>query len=57
MSNTIIKEIQPLTEEQKDQIKDAARKEVVFDEDCPEISSAMEKAIRSAVKGHKRKKA
>lgn len=39
------------TEEQIEQIKKAAmRKEIVFDEDSPELTPAMEKAFRLAAK-------
>ncbi len=37
-------------EEQIRQIKEAAKKEIVFDEDSPELTPAMEKAFRLAVK-------
>lgn len=38
------------TEAQIQQIKEAAKKEIVFDEDSPELTSAMEKAFRLAAK-------
>lgn len=38
------------TEEQIRQIKEAAKREVVFDEDSPELTPAMEKAFRLAAK-------
>ena len=38
------------TEEQIKQIKDAAKREIVFDEDSPELTPAMEKAFRLAAK-------
>ncbi len=41
---------QKLTEEQIKQIKEAAKREIVFDEDSPELTPAMEKAFRLAAK-------
>ena len=41
---------QKLTEEQIKQIKEAAKRESVFDEDSPELTPAMEKAFRLAAK-------
>ena len=38
------------TEEQICQIKEAAKREIVFDEDSPELTPAMEKAFRLAAK-------
>ena len=38
------------TEEQIKQIKEAAKWEIVFDEDSPELTPAMEKAFRLAAK-------
>ena len=38
------------TEEQIRQIKEAAKREIVFDEDSPELTPAMEKAFRLATK-------
>lgn len=38
------------TEEQIRQIEEAAKREIVFDEDSPELSPAMEKAFRLAAK-------
>ena len=38
------------TEEQIKQIKEAATREIVFDEDSPELTPAMEKAFRLAAK-------
>ncbi len=38
------------TEEQIKQIKEAAKREIVFDEDSPELTPAMEKAFRLAAK-------
>ena len=41
---------QKLTEEQIKQIKEAAKREIVFDEDSPELTPVMEKAFRLAAK-------
>ena len=41
---------EPLTEEQKEEIKEAQRRPITFDEDCPELSPAMMKMLRAAVK-------
>lgn len=38
------------TDEQIKQIKEAAEREIVFDEDSPELTPAMEKAFRLAAK-------
>lgn len=38
------------TEEQIRQIEEAAKRKIVFDEDSPELTSAMEKAFRLAAK-------
>lgn len=38
------------TSEQIRQIEDAAKREIVFDEDSPELTPAMEKAFRLAAK-------
>ena len=38
------------TEEQIKQIEEAAKREVLFDEDSPELTPAMEKAFRLAAK-------
>lgn len=38
------------TEEQIKQIREAERKEIIFDEDSPELTPAMEKAFRLAAK-------
>ncbi len=38
------------TEEQIRQIREAAKKEIVFDDDSPELTPAMEKAFRLAAK-------
>lgn len=41
---------QKSTEEQIKQIEEAAKREIVFDEDSPELTPAMEKAFRLAAK-------
>ncbi|MDE6663017.1 MAG: hypothetical protein K2K46_06695 [Lachnospiraceae bacterium] len=41
---------QKLTEKQIKQIEEAAKKEIVFDEDSPALTPAMEKAFRLAAK-------
>jgi len=38
------------TEKQIRQIEEAAKREIVFDEDSPELTPAMEKAFRLAAK-------
>lgn len=38
------------TKEQIRQIEEAAKKEIIFDEDCPQLTPAMEKAFRLAAK-------
>ncbi|MEY8518398.1 hypothetical protein AALC25_16145 [Lachnospiraceae bacterium 29-84] len=38
------------TKEQIKQIEDASQREIVFDEDSPELTPAMEKAFRLAAK-------
>lgn len=37
------------TQEQYNEIEEAKKHPIVFDEDCPELSSAMMKAFQSAV--------
>ncbi len=44
------------TEEQIRQIREAAKKEIVFDEDSPELTPAMEKAFRLAAKNRNTRK-
>ncbi len=44
------------TEEQIKQIEEAAKREIVFDEDSPELTPAMEKAFRLAVKNRNAQK-
>lgn len=38
------------TDEQIRQIEDAAKREIIFDDDSPELTPAMEKAFRLAAK-------
>lgn len=38
------------TDEQIRQIEEASKKEIIFDEDSPELTPAMEKAFRLAAK-------
>ena len=44
------------TQEQIRQIEVAAKKEIVFDEDSPELTPAMEKAFRLAAKNRNTQK-
>ena len=44
------------TKEQIRQIEDAAKREIVFDEDSPELTPAMEKAFRLAAKNRNTQK-
>ena len=44
------------TEEQIQEIREAAKYPIAFDEDCPEMSPAMEKAFRCAVAQRNRRK-
>lgn len=46
---TLSREQKP-TEAQIKQIKEAAKRQIVFDEDSPELTPAMEKAFRLAAK-------
>ena len=45
------------TKEQIQQIRDAAKRPIVFDEDSPEMTPAMEKAFRLAAKNRNTYKA
>ncbi|MCR4798618.1 MAG: hypothetical protein K5853_09295 [Lachnospiraceae bacterium] len=51
-----LKKDQKLTEEQVKEIEDAAKMEIVFDEDSPELTPAMEKAFRLAAKSRNRQR-
>ena len=44
------------TKEQIRQIEEAAKKKIVFDEDSPELTPAMEKAFRLAAKNRNTQK-
>ena len=44
------------TEEQIKQIEEAAKREIVFDEDSPELTPAMEKAFRKKTKNRNAQK-
>jgi len=44
------------TDEQIRQIEEAAKREIVFDEDSPELTPAMEKAFRLAAKNRNTQK-
>ena len=57
MSKTYtIKSGQKPTEEQLKEVEEAKKKPIVYDEDCQEISEAMEKAMRSAASQRNRRK-
>ena len=45
---------QPLTEEQIKEIHEAEKKIPVYDEDCPELSPAMIKSLKAAVRNRNR---
>ena len=45
---------EPLTEEQKDEIKEAKRHPITFDEDCQELSPTLMKMFRVAVRQRNR---
>ena len=51
-----IKDGQTPTKEQLDEIKAAAKREVQFDEDAPELSPAMFKAFQCSVSQRDRRK-
>lgn len=52
----ILDKDQKPTDEQIKQIEKAAKREIVFDEDSPELTPAMEKAFRLAVKSRNAQK-
>jgi len=52
----IIDKGQKPTEEQLQEIIEAKKHPIVFDEDCPELSPAMHKAFKSSVIQRNRKK-
>ena len=51
-----IKDGQTPTKEQLDEVKAAAKREVQFDEDSPELSPAMFKAFRCSVSQRNRRR-
>jgi hypothetical protein len=51
-----IKDGQTPTKEQLDEVKAAAKREVQFDEDAPELSQAMFKALQCSVSQRNRRK-
>ena len=52
---TLDKDQKP-TDEMLREIREAAKKEIVFDEDSPEMTQAMEKAFRLAAKNRNTQK-
>ena len=53
----ILDENQKPTLEQLEQVKRAAEFPIVYDEDCPELTPAMEKAFRLAAKNRNTQRA
>ena len=51
-----IKDGQAPTQEQLDEVKAAAKREIQFDEDSPELAPAMYKACRCSIAQRNRKK-
>lgn len=51
-----IKPGQKPTEEQLNEVRKAAKKEIVFDDDSPELSAAMYKAFQCSVTQRNRRK-
>ena len=51
-----IKEGQTLTQEQLEEVKAAAKREIQFDEDSPELSPAMVKAFQCSVAQRNRRR-
>lgn len=49
-----VKENQKPTPEQIQEIEEASKKPVVFDDDCPELSPKMMKALKCAAKNRNR---
>ena len=45
---------QKLTEEEKEEIRNAQKMAPQFDEDCPEMSAAMLKSLKAAVRNRNR---
>ena len=52
----MIKDGQTPTQEQLDEVKAATKREIQFDEDCPELSPAMYKAFKCSVTQRNRRK-
>ncbi len=52
----IIKDDQTPTQEQLEEVRAAAEREIQFDEDSPELSPAMYKAFRCSIVKRNRKK-
>ena len=57
IKTAILNNDQPLTEEQIKEIRDAEKMPIIYDEDSPEMTPAMEKAFRLAAKNRNRYKA
>lgn len=51
-----VKEGQTPTKEQLEEVREAAKREVQFDEDAPELSPAMYKAFKCSVAQRNRRK-
>lgn len=51
-----IEKDQKLTEEQIQEVMEARKHPIVFDEDCPELSPALYKAFQSSIANRNRKK-
>ena len=49
-----VKEGQKPTPEQIEEVREAAKRPIVFDEDCPELSPKMMKALECAAKNRNR---
>ena len=52
----IIERGQSPTKEQLDEVREAAKREITFDEDAPELSPAMYKAFKCSVAQRNRRK-
>lgn len=50
-----IKPGQKPTKEQLEEVREAAKRPIVYDEDCPELTPAMEKAFRCVIDYRKRR--
>ncbi|MCI8415457.1 MAG: hypothetical protein HFF00_07510 [Ruminiclostridium sp.] len=51
-----LKEGQKPAKEQLEEVREAAKREIQFDEDAPELSAAMYKAFKSSVAQRNRRK-